>query len=454
MEIINIFTTSRCGKIVYKINPMMKPFLNAILSVLILISFQVKGQEGITEYIPSAKPERIVLNINGDPATTIAVTWRTDTTVSESVARISRNIPGVLVADSAIAITGRSEDITADGVAARFHSVIFTGLVPATVYAYCVGSGADASEWFTFKTAETGAAPFSFLWFGDSQVGPIASYARVIRQAYRSAPEAAFMIFTGDLVDGGYNKKTLDDEWGDWYRAAGFITSEVPVVATPGNHEFYSPHDRQKRDFNIYWRPGFTLPENGPAGLEETAYSFDYQGVRFIMVNSDLMLRDEAIARSQTEWVESLLKDNPCKWTIMAFHHPFFSTAARRDNKAVRENLKPLVDRYGVDLVLNGHDHTYARGVMLPDGTEPGGNRAGTVYVVSVSGSKQYSQDAVPWWEVGYTNTQLWQAITIDDNRLIYKAFDASGTLADQFMLTKMKNGSNRTGVPPAIKTR
>jgi len=91
---------------------------------------------------------------------------------------------------------------------------------------------------------------------------------------------------------------------------------------------------------------------------------------------------------------------------------------------------------------------------VMPDGAEQRGRRAGTVYVVSVSGSKQYSQDAAPWWEAGYTNTQLWQAITIDGNRLIYKAFDASGALADQFMLTKMKNGSNRIGLPPEVKTR
>ncbi|NLE33888.1 MAG: metallophosphoesterase family protein [Bacteroidales bacterium] len=432
----------------------MKKKLILLIVVVTALSGHVTALEKPSNYPPSARPDRVILNITEDPATTMAVTWRTDTTVSETVAWLCRNIPGVLNADSALAVTGRSEDITADGITARFHSVIFTGLVPGTGYAYSVGSGADASEWFTFRTTETGAAPFSFLWFGDSQVGPVSSYARVIRQAYRSVPEAAFMIFTGDLVDGGYANITLDDEWGDWHLAAGFIASEVPVVATPGNHEFYDPKDRQKRNLNMFWRPGFTLPENGPAGLEETAYSFDYLGVRFIIVSSDEMLRDEAIARSQTEWVESLLKDNPCKWTVMAFHHPFFSTAARRDNKVVRENLKPLVDRYRVDLVLNGHDHTYARGMIKPDGIEPGDKTAGTVYVVSVSGSKQYRQDAEPWWQVGYTNTQLWQAIAIDGNRLIYKAFDASGNLVDQFMLTKKKNGLVRIGLPQAAKTK
>ncbi|MEZ4996903.1 MAG: hypothetical protein R2758_05360 [Bacteroidales bacterium] len=68
-------------------------------------------------------------------------------------------------------------------------------------------------------------------------------------------------------------------------RAAGFIASGA-AVATPGNHEFYDPQVRQKRDLNRYWRPGSHFL-NGPAGLEETTYGFDYQGVRFIIISSD-----------------------------------------------------------------------------------------------------------------------------------------------------------------------
>lgn len=431
----------------------MNRFFAIFLSLLMLGAFRAPAQERITKFIPSSRPERIILNISEDPATSVALTWRTDTTVSETIARISPNLPSIFLADSAITVKGTWQDISADGVTARFHSVIFSGLTPGTTYAYNVGSGANASEWFTFKTAKAEAAPFTFLWLGDSQ-GPISLYARVIRQAYRTTPEAAFMIFTGDLVDGGSSTMLHDDEWGEWHRAAGFIASEVPVVATPGNHEFYDPQVRQKRDLNKYWRPGFTLPENGPAGLAETTYSFDYQGVRFIILNSDEMLRNEEFARSTTEWVEGLLKNNPCRWTVMAFHHPFFSTSARRDNKTVRENLKPLVDKYGVDLILNGHDHTYARGTAMPEGIERKGKATGTVYVVSVSGPKQYQQDAKPWWDIGYTNTQLWQAISVNGNALTYKAFNASGAVADHFVLTKMKDGRNRIDTPAAVKTK
>jgi 3',5'-cyclic AMP phosphodiesterase CpdA len=425
----------------------MKNFF-IIALFLFLSGGLLTAQEKVSRFSPVAEPDRIVLSINGDPATSMAVTWRTDTTVKETVAQISRNISTVHLADSSVTLTGTFQDVAGDGVVGRFHSVTFTGLVPETTYAYRVGSGAGASEWFTFTTASASAEPFSFLYFGDSQIGSNSLYSRIIRQAYRSASEARLMIFSGDLVDGGSGSTLHDNEWGEWHEAGGFIQAEIPVLPTPGNHEYYDPAERSKRDLNKYWRAGFTLPENGPAGLEETAYTIDYQGVRFIVVNSDAMFRNEEFARQQAIWVEELLKDNPCKWTIMTFHHPIFSTSARRDNKVIRELFKPLIDKYGVDMVLTGHDHTYARGMVMPDGEEKNIRKAGTVYVVSVSGAKQYQQDATQWWDVGLTYTQTWQVITVDGNELAYKAFDASGNLVDQFMLKKNKKERKRMLLP------
>ncbi len=412
-----------------------------LLISFILISGSAQAQERVSGFKPLADPDRVVLNLKGDPATSMALTWRTDTTIHESVAMIARNQPGIFLPDSSVLVTGTYSDVQGDGIIARSHSVYFTGLTPETGYAYRAGSGSAASEWFTFTTAAAEAKPLTFLWFGDSQ-GSISLYSRVIRQAFRSEPEAAFMIFTGDLVDGGSGSILHDDEWGEWYKAAGFITAELPLLATPGNHEYYDPFDRQKRDLNKYWRPGFTLPENGPAGLEETAYSVDYQGVRIIAINSNEMMRNPEYAKAQAQWVEEQLKNNPCRWTVMMFHHPVFTTAAKRDNTALRELLKPLIDRYGVDLVLTGHDHTYARGVIKPEGQEKGEKSVGTIYVVSVSGPKQYAQDAEKWWDVGLTNTQLWQTVSINGSELTFKAFDATGKLVDQVVIRKKNNGA------------
>jgi 3',5'-cyclic AMP phosphodiesterase CpdA len=423
----------------------MQLFNNFLKSISISFLFFIPvaniaaGQERTASSKPSAEPDRIVLNINGDPATSMAVTWRTDTTVSESIAKISGNLPTIFLADSAKEVNGTYIDVEGDGVVDRYHSITFKELLPETEYAYCLGSGAHASEWFNFTTASAEPDPFTFIYLGDSQ-GSNSLYSRVIRKAFRSEPEAAFIIFSGDLVDGGTGGVLQDDEWAGWHDAAGFITAELPVAPVPGNHEYYDPADRQKRELNRYWRPGFTLPENGPSGLEETAYTYDYHDVRFIFINSNEMMRNADFAQTQALWVEKLLKENPCRWTFMIFHHPVFSTAAGRDNYTVRNLLKPLIDQYHVDMVLTGHDHTYARGTVMPAGEEKKGWRSGTVYVVSVSGAKQYSQDASRWWEVGLTNTQTWQAITIDKNKLTYKAFNAAGELADGFIITKRKN--------------
>lgn len=442
------------GSVVHQNRNQMKHILKTTFIALLLVCLPAAAQERITKYIPSPNPDRIVLNVNGDPATSMAVTWRSDTTVMETVAQISVNLPTVFLADSAATVTGTYQDVTGSGVTARFHSVSFTGLAPGTAYAYRVGTGRNASEWFIFKTAVKSNDPFTFLFFGDSQIGSKSLFARVIRQAYQSTPDAAILVFAGDLIDGGLGSTPNDEEWGDWHAAACFITGGIPVLAAPGNHEYYDPVVRHNRDLNRYWRAGFTLPENGPSGLEETAYSTDYQGVRFIIINSDEMIKNEVFVRSQTEWVEGLLRDNPCRWTVMVFHHPIYSTAANRDNKVIRENLKPLFDRYGVDLVLTGHDHTYARGMMIPERGTMNRGKVGPVYVVSVSGSKQYKQDADKWWEVGLTNSQLWQRVTIDGNRLIYQAYDAAGNIVDQFMLNRMKDGTKRIGVPSVGKTK
>ena len=104
-----------------------------------------------------------------------------------------------------------------------------------------------------------------------------------------------------------------------------------------------------------HWRPQFTLPEHGPQGLEETCYTFDYQGARFVVLNSNEGLL------AQAEWLDGVLAREPQRWTIVTFHHPVFSPAKGRDNPELRRLWKPVLDRYRVDLVLAGHDHTYAR---------------------------------------------------------------------------------------------
>jgi 3',5'-cyclic AMP phosphodiesterase CpdA len=318
--------------------------------------------------------------------------------------------------------------------------VIFEGLKPDKLYAYRVGDGNDHwSEWIHFRTAKSGYAPTQFVYFGDAQNDVLSHWSRVIRMAYQTAPDATFAIHAGDLI----NRAHRDQEWAEWYKAGGFIHSQWTAIPVVGNHEFSPISLGISRKLSIQWRPQFTLPVETDLDTElhETVYTVDYQDIRIIVLNSNT-LREE-----QTEYLEKQLENCTAKWKIITCHHSIFSPAKGRNFQFARDHWKPLLDKYGVDLVLNGHDHTYARGhVPVRTNDQKKDGDLGTVYVTSVSGPKQYSLDEkqMESYSVdGYQRdksaeqTQFFQVITVENNKLTYVAYTALGEEYDRAVITK-----------------
>jgi 3',5'-cyclic AMP phosphodiesterase CpdA len=394
-------------------------------------------------HMATRMPDRVVLTWSGDPATTQSVTWRTDTSADSAMAEIAEATDGPQFKKAIVRVAAKSETFVSNLGEARYHSATFTGLKPGTDYVYRVGDGFNYSEWNQFRTASSKPAPVSFLYVGDSQNDIYEMWSRVIRSGYSDAPKAQFIIHAGDLI----NTAERDEQWGEWHRAAGWINRSVPVFPVPGNHE-YGRVGNEERSLNRHWRPQFTLPGNGVAGLEETNYSVDIQGVRMIALNSNVRQKEQAA------WLDALLAGNPNRWTVITFHHPIFSAARGRDNKELREMWQPVFDKYKVDLVLTGHDHTYARSNLVSGMNTRSGN---TVYVVSVSGPKMYQVEREPWMQRAAEDTQLYQIVRIDGGRLEYEARTARGVLYDAFELQKQGPGRpnklvNRTPRTPELR--
>ncbi len=418
---------------------------------------------------PSKQPDRIVLTWMSDPARSQAVTWRTDSSVTVGLAEVA-------VADDSSSFVKRARQLKAKTTPLRsnlslahYHSIEFTALSPHTKYAYRVGDGANWSEWFHFTTASDQAEPFTFVYFGDAQNDLKSLWSRVIRESFVNAPNARFLLHAGDLI----NHSNNDAHWGEWFQAGGWLNGMIPSVPTPGNHEYASigietsPPDAAlpfnvnvKLTLSQHWRPQFALPEHGPPGLEETAYYLDYQGVRIVSLNSNEKQVEQAA------WLDTVLAENPGRWSILTFHHPIYSSAKSRDNVKLRAAWQPVIDKHKVDLVLQGHDHTYARSGLttattiaaaekhevekataeknVSTGTS-GRHAAGTVYVVSVSGPKMYDLGRpvrVEFQRVA-EDTQLFQVITIDGNELRYVARTATSQLYDAFTLKKRDGQPN-----------
>ena len=379
---------------------------------------------------PTRLPDRVILTWSGDPTTSMDITWRTSVGAGEAVVEFvpADLLVGNLRGDLSLVqeSDGSSEKFVSDLGECRIHSARLEGLQPGTMYAYRVGDGEYFSEWFQFRTAAAGNEPFCFVYFGDAQNDVRSWWSRVVREANQHAPRAAFMLHAGDLI----NSANSDAEWGEWFGAASWLNGMIPSIACPGNHEYDDELSR-------HWRPQFSFPLNGPPGAEETAYWIDYQGARIISLNSNEQIE------LQRDWLRAVLEDeNRPKWTFVTFHHPIFSAARDRDNPELRERWRPVLEQYGVDLVLQGHDHAYARSglggprnVNLPEGLNR--RESNTVYVVSVSGPKLY--DLHETWDVSRVakGRQLFQVIRVSPDRVRYEARLATGELYDAFTLEK-----------------
>ena len=406
--------------------------------------------------IPSKDPDRIILTFNGNPSTKRAVTWRTDSSVKKAEAQIAvAGLNSDFVKDAST-YTANTEEFdlglykSNKSLIVNYHSVVFENLKPNTLYAYRVGFAENWSEWIQFKTANDTYSPTQFVYFGDAQNDILNHWSRVIRMAYKTAPDASFVIHAGDLVDSAHK----DNEWAQWFKAGGFIHSQWTAIPVVGNHEFQRFDGYEgtlPRRLSIQWRPQFTLPveENLDEKLHETVYSVEYQDILVLVLNSTGHLEE------QTEYIREKLTNSDAKWKIVTNHHSVFSPAEGRDFEYARKVWKPMFEKYGVDLVLNGHDHTYARGhtpVKSQNVNESGIFK--TLYVTSVSGPKQYKIDKVKIknYEVdGYKSdkmgeeTQFFQVINIDNNKLTYSAYTTLGDLYDRAIITKDFSNGEKT---------
>ncbi|MEX2403884.1 MAG: metallophosphoesterase family protein [Balneolales bacterium] len=420
----------------------------AITLIIVLGFFIFGGCSGPRMTVESSindngteEPQRIMINPLESGERGVSITWRTALGVEESFVQWGIAKPNPVTNFDRFQIkeaSARQDTVRYDGQTSVFRSfrTKLSALEPGSTYMYRVGhDDAGWSEWIHFDLPQADPdSALTFIYLGDPQNDLHSQWSRTIRQAYSAAPDASFLLYAGDLVNRGFN----DHEWFDWYRAGDFVHRMIPSIMTPGNHEYDYP------DLTPLWQTNFTLPDNGPEGDDElygACYYVDYPAVRIISLDGTTSENDSRLRAIQAEWLEEVLKATDKQWIILTLHQPFYSTKETRDNPQIREAYKDLLDEYGVDIVLQGHDHAYGRGMLDEEADGPG--TTGTMYVVSVSGPKMYEiGDEKSWMQKQLDNTQMYQVITIDGDQLFFKSYTTTGTLFDEFKLKK--SGENR----------
>jgi hypothetical protein len=383
-----------------------------------------------TDYPATKSPDQLLLTWTGDPKTSQTIQWRTSTEVKKGLVKyqdkalMNRFTPGGELQSIEASTRELKSPTVLNDPLVHMHAAHLTGLMPATTYVYSVGDGDNGwSELSEFTTAPEEGRPFAFMYMGDAQNG-LDRWGTLINNAFRERPDASFYIMAGDLVDRGNER----DDWDSYFFNARNVFKQRTMVPAIGNHENQGGHPTMYLDL-------MQVPKNGPEKVEKKrAYWYRYSNALFIVLDTNIE------PEGQKKWLEETLEANKdVTWKFAVYHHPAYSSAPNRDNTAIRQHWVPLFDKYHVDLALQGHDHAYLRTFPMKGGKKVSSTKDGTVYIVSVSGTKMYSQDKRDYTEFGMTNTPTYQVldIQISGNRLVYRSYDIEGNLKDNLIIEK-----------------
>jgi hypothetical protein len=359
-----------------------------------LASFESRAQSKAAD----GTPEQLHLTWGDDPSNSVIVSWAS----TGQAANPRVNIRDASGSRRVIHAIQRSYTDGLNGQTVFTYHARVDALRAASTYQYSVTCDNDSRKKplsADFTTAPTGRAPFRWTSYGDLAT-PIVSWAMSSGQS-RHAVEAVerfkplFHLLNGDLCYANQNPGAQTEVWADFGRNIQNSAAFRPWMPCPGNHEIEFNNGPQ--GFNAYLTR-FVLPGNGTrfSGLW---YRFRVGSALFISLSADDVVYQDSGAfvagpeplrpvastgnapiepgtslyihgyseGAQTRWLEATLsaasKDGSIDWIIVQMHQDALSSSKNGNgsDKGIRETWLPLFDRYGVDLVLCGHDHDYER---------------------------------------------------------------------------------------------
>lgn len=411
--------------------------------------------------------------LNVGTPTSMIVRWRTDVAVKGKV------LYGTDLNNIATPATETSSTTE--------HIVTITGLKAATKYYYTITDandntyqGADSLRYFQTSPVPGTRQPIT-IWalgdFGNGSAGQIGT--RNGFEFHTNNQHTDAWIWLGDNAYGDGTDQQFQDYVFDVYPDQFKNTVVWPA---PGNHDYKSinllTHD------GPYYQ-NFSFPENGEAGGRPSGeagyYSFDYGNVHLISLNSEYVVWFLTSSSKMVDWLKKDLQQNDKDFTIVYFHKPPYSKASHdsdseTDMALIRSVINPVLEEYGVDLVLNGHSHAYERSYLMKghfgdsasfnssyivDSSKGSPNpfvkyydapdaNQGTIYAVvgcggqlSCSGSLAHPAH---YYTTCATNGSL--VINVDSNLLTARLVDTAGVVRDEFKILKQFLADTISSVP------
>lgn len=359
------------------------------------------GVLGQTPAVPpeGGTPEQVHLTFGNDPARTVFISWASPAQAVNPRVLLQRD------GTKHALIHGVQRTYT-DGMNGQtvftYHAKL-EGLEPHSSYRYSVTADNDSRRrtafTATFRTAPRGRMPFRWTSYGDLST-PVAAWTMSSPQSHHAVDaverfQPLFHLLNGDLCYANMNPSAQPAVWADFGNNVQRSAANRPWMPCPGNHEI--EFGNGEHGMNSYLTR-YALPDNGTS-FPGRWYSFRVGSALFISLSADDVIYQAGGAfhlgpgplvpapstgrapippgtsiylhgysgGAQTRWLETTLAaaqaDTSIDWIIVQMHQDALSSSQNGNgsDRGIRETWLPLFDRYGVDLVLCGHDHDYER---------------------------------------------------------------------------------------------
>ena len=329
--------------------------------------------------------------------------------------------------------------------AGNLHEVEITGLAPNVKYFYKVTSDSDTeSSWFrTFPVSSD--TPVTFAVSGDTRNNTdYLADDNLAIQAWQTGYEPHFNLNNGDIVENG--EPLTGSYWQAFFDTTSNLIAQSPCYIVTGNHDY------DGEILSSGYAENFSFPKNGPTSLSERVYSFDCGNLH--VTAAEIHYNPNTPYLPGTEQFDFITNDfasTDKPWKIFVMHHPIFSSGRSgylSDNEWARtwatnmfNYYVPEFEKYGLNLVISGHDHFYERSIkdnitylivatktgekfIQPNPYHVYGNEYGGGVVFSITGRYMYGTAAC---KIGENNIEVMDSFIITNNPSVY--FNSSSTL-------------------------
>ena len=368
-------------------------------------------------YISETAPHRVLLTFGDSLEMSRNVSWQADSILHPSHLELALLPDGDTVSIEAYGEVFRSRSGQAAYYVARLRQ-----LQPEACYAYRAVTNGKTSPWYHFHTYAQGRDSLSFLYVGDVQDSIGGEANRFLREALSRHPQSEFLVCGGDLTE-----RPVDAHWAETFRDIDSVCQAMPLLNVTGNHDYLKglPVSLERRFPLVF---SYFLDSKVE---DNQVYTLRYGSAQFFLLDSN---RELPYLLTQRRWLEEQLSRSTAPWKIVILHHPLFSIRGN-NNLIQRWVFNDLIEDYGVDLVLQGHEHAYAR--MTSSASSPT-KRTTPVYTVSHCSPKNYFIQFDDRFDKFGISSRYYQTVSIKADTLTMAAYEVyHHTLYDSLRIIK-----------------